>query len=303
MSRPLRLHVPGMLYHVMARGNEKACIFADDADYEAFLALLAVALPRFGVSCVSFCAIWNHYHLLLTAGAHPISRMMQQLNSAYCGHFNRRHQRVGHVLQGRFTSRLVEGGAYARAVIRYLALNPVAAGRVADAMEWRWSSYRFAMGPEPAPRFLALDEVWLAFGTTDPIVGRSRLADFVRGGSQDVLAEGLFHGSDRLAARLDPLLQPHQATRDFVYAQRFAARPSLGALFDGRLQRVDLQDAALSAFSRYAYTLSEIGGVVGRDPTTVWRWIRRAAARARPHAVGCGTEASSEEVSRARIKI
>lgn len=309
MSRPLRLHVPGMLNHVVARGTEKACIFADDTDYEGFLALLADALPRFGVRCASFCAIWNHYHLLLVAGAHPISRMLQQLNSAYCQRFNRRHHRVGHVLQGRFGSRLVEDGAYTRAVLRYIALNPVSAGRVADPRDWPWSSYRFTVGPDPPPDFLAVDQVWLAFGTRDPAVGRARFAEFVGGGAQEVLGDPLFHGSERLAGRLEPLLRPHEPTRDFVYAQRFATRPSLGPLFTGALKPRELENAARAAFHHHAYTLADIGHVVGRHPTTVWRWIRRATARqgARAAATGRGAanaaNMSSEEYSHARIKI
>src|SRR4029453_19376436 len=126
MSRPLRLHVPGLLHHVFARGNEKACIYADDQDYESFLDLLARTLPRFDVRCVAYCLVWNHYHLLPVPNEHPISRLLQQLNSAYCQRFNRRHHRVGHVLQGRYGCRLVEDGGYARTVLRYLALNPVA---------------------------------------------------------------------------------------------------------------------------------------------------------------------------------
>jgi putative transposase len=306
MTRPLRLHVPGMLYHVVARGDDKACIFRDDTDYAGFLELLAGALSRFGVRCASFCALWNHYHLLLAAGDQPISRMMQQLNSSYCQRFNRRHHRVGHVLQGRFGSRIVEDGAYARAVLRYIALNPVAAGLVADPRDWRWSSYRCTVGSEAAREFLAADLVWLAFGTSDPAIGRARFADFVLAGRHEVFGNPLFHGSARLAGHLAPRLEPHESTRDFVYAQRFATRASLGTLFEGILRRDDLQIAAHEAFYRHAYTLSEIGTTLGRDPSTIWRWVRRASARlraARPESGGSPENASAGEDNRARIKI
>ncbi len=280
MSRPLRLHVSGILHHVVARGNEKACIFADDRDNRSFLELLGETLTRFGVRCVSYCLLWNHYHLLLVPDERPISRLMQQLNSAYCQRFNRRHDRVGHVLQGRFGSRIVEDGAYARAVLRYIALNPVAAGRVAHPKDWPWSSYRFIAGlDDNTPDFLSLDPVWAAFGTSDAALGRSRFAEFVLGGLQDIFINPLLHGSDRLAARVLPLLEPHATTRDFVYAHRFAVRPSLGELFDGILDRVRLEEAAHSAFVRHAYTLAEIATVLRRDPSTVCRWIRRASER------------------------
>jgi REP element-mobilizing transposase RayT len=176
-----------MLYHIFARGNAKACIFVDDEDYERFLGLLAASVVRFGVRCAAYCALWNHYHLLLAAGEQPISRMMQQLNSKYSQQFNRRHNRVGHVLQGRFGSRIVEDGAYVRAVLRYLALNPVAAGRVEQPEDWPWSSYRFAIGADPPPDFLALDRVWAAFGTGDETAGRLRFGELVGSQVQETL--------------------------------------------------------------------------------------------------------------------
>jgi putative transposase len=274
-----------MLYHIFARGNAKACIFVDDEDYERFLGLLAASVVRFGVRCAAYCALWNHYHLLLAAGEQPISRMMQQLNSKYSQQFNRRHNRVGHVLQGRFGSRIVEDGAYVRAVLRYLALNPVAAGRVEQPEDWPWSSYRFAIGADPPPDFLALDRVWAAFGTGDETAGRLRFGELVGSQVQETLDDPLFHGSARLAARLAPRLEPHQPTRDFLYAERFAARTELDRLFQGRRQRPDLEDAAYTAYSHHAYTLTEIGAVVGRAPSTVWRWIRRAEARPDPGGV------------------
>ncbi|MEO6212302.1 MAG: transposase [Vicinamibacterales bacterium] len=279
MSRPLRLHAPGLLHHVFARGNDKACIFVDDTDCENFLELLGATLERFGVRCAAYCLLWNHYHLLLVPREPLISRLMQQLNSAYCQRFNRRHKRVGHVLQGRFGSRLVEDGCYARTVLRYIALNPVAAERASCPDEWRWSSYRVALGLETAPAFLSLELVWSAFGTSDADVGRARFAEFVRAGLQEDLVNPLLHGSDQLANRVAPELEGHQATRDFVYPHRFAARPSLGALLEGCLGRVTVENAAHSAFHRHGYTLAELGGALSRDPSTICRWIRRAAAR------------------------
>jgi hypothetical protein len=183
------------------------------------------------------------------------------------------------VLQGRFGSRLVEDGAYARAVLRYIALNPVSAGRVDRPECWPWSSYRFVAGQGDPPDFLSLEQVWAAFGTADPATGRARFAHFVSGGLQETLDDPLFHGSSRLAAQLAPELAPHQPTRDFIYPQRFAARPLLTDLVDGLTRASALEDAARAAFDDHGYTLTEIGTTVGREPSTVWRWVRRARAR------------------------
>jgi REP element-mobilizing transposase RayT len=279
VSRPLRIHVPGMLYHVVARGNDKQCIYTDDADCRSFLQLLADTLPRFDARCVFYCLLWNHYHLLMKAGCYPISRLMQQLNSTYCQRFNRRHRRVGHVLQGRFGSRIVEDGAYARAVLRYIALNPVMARLAVDPRDWRWSSYRSAVDVSESPGFLCLEEVWAAFGTSDPAIGRTRLSDFVRAGLQEVFLNPLLHGSEQLASVVAPLLKPHENTREHVYAQRYAARPPIGVLFDGRSTQAELDEAARIAFAEYAYTLDEISRVLARHPSVVCRWIQRAKRR------------------------
>jgi len=276
MSRPLRLHIPGMLYHVMSRGNDKQCIFRDDVDHRSILDRLADALARFDVRCAGYCLMWNHYHLLLRAGALPISRMMHQLNSGYCLEFNRRHHRVGHVLQGRFKASLVEDGASARRVLRYLALNPVEAGYVGSPEEYAWSSYRAVMGMAEPPAFLAPDEVWSAFHASDAHTGRARLAEFVRAGMQEACPDHLLIGSDRLKRLMAPLLEPHQPIREHVRAERHAARPSLGTLFDGCVRQPAFNEAARRAFVEHAYTLAEIGAVVSRDPSVICRWIQRA---------------------------
>ena len=279
MSRPLRLHAPGYLHHLFARGNNKGQIFHDNRDCESFLELLAKALKRFGADCAGYCLLDTHYHLLLVPHEHPISRVMHQLNSTYCQRFNRRHQRVGHVLQGRFGYKIVEDGEYARSALRYVALNPVAAGLAPVCEAWPWSSYRAAMGLDRAPDFLALQYAWSAFGTSEPEVGRARFAAFIRAGSQEIFDDTLLHGSAAFAAEFTSHLERHHSNWDFVYAHRFSARITLGALFDGRMSTCRLEDAAHAAFHQHGYTLAEIGRVVSRNPSTVCRWIQRAASR------------------------
>jgi putative transposase len=279
MSRPLRLHAPGLLHHVFSRGNDKMCIFQDDEDCQSFLRLLATTVERFGADCVGYCLMWNHYHLLVIPHEHTVSRLMQQLNSVYSHRFNRRHGRVGHVLQGRFGCRIVEDGEYARSVLRYVALNPVAAGKASTVEEWRWSSYRAAAGLDARPEFLSLNLVWAAFGTTEAEVGRTRFTEFVRCGVREVATGALLDGSDSFASHLARSLEPHKSNVDFVYAHRFAARLSLAVLLDGSIDQQSVEDAAHTAFHRHGYTLAELSRALSRDPSTISRWIQRAARR------------------------
>ena len=50
----------------------------------------------------------NHYLLVIETPEPNLSRGLKRLHGTYTQWFNRRHQRVGHLLQGRFKSLLVE---------------------------------------------------------------------------------------------------------------------------------------------------------------------------------------------------
>ncbi|MGZ9203827.1 MAG: transposase [Nitrospira sp.] len=62
-----------------------------------------------------------------------LRRGFRRLHGTYTQWFNRCHQRVEHLLQGRFKSLLVEKECYLQELCRYVVLNPVRAGMVADA--------------------------------------------------------------------------------------------------------------------------------------------------------------------------
>jgi REP element-mobilizing transposase RayT len=303
VSRPLRIHAPATLHHLFARGDNKARIFADDEDCERFLDLLATTSKRFDVHCVAYCLLSNHYHLVLVPHKYPISRLMQQLNSAYCQGFNRRHGRVGHVLQGRFGCKIVEDGGYARTVLRYVALNPVAAGLAAAPHEYRWSSYPSTIGSAPVPGTppLALEHVWSAFETSEPEVGRARFAELVRAELQEPPTDALLFGSTRLAERFAPALQPHRSNPEFSYAHRFSARLPLDALLQGCANRQRLEEAAHVAFCEHGYTLAELGRALNRDASTVCRWIRRAESRRIGAPDAAGRPARTPEGTRNKI--
>lgn len=278
MARPLRLHVPGMIYHVMSRGNDKQTIFTDDRDYERYLELLARSLHRYGICCLAYCLLGNHLHLLLQPEQHPISRLMHHVNSAYCQWFNRRHKRVGHVLQGRYKAVLVEREDSLRRVLRYIAMNPVHAKRVLEPIAWRWSGYRASIGIGGGSQCIDVAAVARAFDATDPSLGQRRFAEFVANGDDDMpLAGGLFVGSEAFARQFAPLLRPFRHNDAYVRAERFAARPSLAELFAA--PESSAAAAAHTAFTDHAYTLREIGEHLKRPGTTVWAWIRRRRQR------------------------
>jgi REP element-mobilizing transposase RayT len=81
----------------------------------------------------------NHYHLLVETPEGNLSKGMRQLNGLYVQGFNQKHQRVGHLLQGRYQSIIVDKENYLLELCRYIVLNPVRAGIVKDPKDYRWS--------------------------------------------------------------------------------------------------------------------------------------------------------------------
>ena len=141
MPRQPRLELPGIPLHVTQRGVNRCAIFLDDADRHHYRRLLRDACRKHGVAIHAFVLMDNHVHVLVCATeAGRVSRAMRQAGQSYVQSFNQRHGRVGTLWQGRFKSSLVDSGAYALRVIRYIELNPVRAALVDRPDAYRWSS-------------------------------------------------------------------------------------------------------------------------------------------------------------------
>jgi REP element-mobilizing transposase RayT len=164
MARPLRLEYENAIWHLTARGNEQRDIFRDDIDRERFLLLLSQTVIRFGWRLFAWVLMSNHYHLVLQTPQPNLSRGMHWLNGRYAQWFNRRHDRRGHLFQGRFDGRVVEKESYLLTVARYVVLNPVRAGLVAHPADWRWSSYRQTAGIDIPEAWLAASDLLQSFG-------------------------------------------------------------------------------------------------------------------------------------------
>lgn len=166
MSRPLRLQYPGAIYHVTARGNARQGIVRDDTDRQRFVATVAAMVEQYHVVCHAWVLMNNHYHLLLETPQANLSRALRHLNGVYTQAFNRRHRRVGHLLQGRYKAIVVEKETYLLELCRYVVLNPVRAKMVTQPQAWQWGSYRATAGMEDAPSWLTVDWVLGQFGGT-----------------------------------------------------------------------------------------------------------------------------------------
>ena len=84
-------------------------LFGDAAEHQLFLQMLWTVLRDCGWTCLSYCLMPNHVHLLLRLPRPTLSLGMQRLETGWARRYNDRRGRYGHVFQGRFASRLVNG--------------------------------------------------------------------------------------------------------------------------------------------------------------------------------------------------
>ena len=168
MPRGPRFDAADALHHVIARGIDRCSIFRDDADRADFLDRLADLATASRLSVYAWALMTTHVHLLLRTGAVPLSRCMQSLLGGYAGAFNSRHRRVGYLFQSRFKSILVDADPYLLELVRYIHLNPLRAGMVADldALDQDpWTGHAVLLGHHARP-WQDTDFVLRQFATT-----------------------------------------------------------------------------------------------------------------------------------------
>jgi putative transposase len=149
VARPLRIQYSGAVYHVTCRGNERKEIFKDDRDRETFLEILTRSSRSYNIKIFSYVLMENHFHLLIGTPLGNLGEFMRHFNITYTGYYNRRHNRAGHLYQGRYKSILVDKESYLSVISRYIHLNPVrikAIERKTDEekiqhlLSYKWSS-------------------------------------------------------------------------------------------------------------------------------------------------------------------
>jgi putative transposase len=279
MARPLRIEFPGALYHVTSRGNAQAPIFQDNFDRKTFLSVLGQTVKRFNLLCHAYCLMTNHFHLLLETPDANLSKAMRHLNSVFTQAFNRRHVRVGHVLQGRFKSIVVDRESYLLELCRYIVLNPVRAGMVSNPREYPWSSFRATAGFEKAQEFLSVDWILEQFGDNRKRA-QQEYRRFAQAGLmtdspwKDLKGQCLL-GGEAFLEKIVPLLKERSGLKEIPRVQRFADRPPLHEVLAESGDRKRRDEAIVRAFSEFGYSQAEIASRTGLHYSTVSRIVRK----------------------------
>ncbi|MYM28495.1 addiction module toxin RelE [Duganella sp. CY15W] len=276
MTRPLRIQYPGALYHVTSRGDRKALIFRDDTDRAVWLQLLGEVCGRFGYAVHAFCMMGNHYHLLVeTINANP-ALGMRHLNGVYAQYFNRRHDLVGHVFQGRYHAVLIEKEAHLLELARYIVLNPVRAQFVTQPQHWRWSSFNFTVAVLPPPSWLETDWLLSKFGP-NANAARAAYHQFVLNGLG--ISSPLQNIYRQLMLGSAEFIRQHQQTTfsDHIDGVSRQQRGALALPLQAYRDKFpgDRNTAMAAAYQTNAYTITAIARAFGVSHATASRAIRQ----------------------------
>lgn len=163
MARPLRVEYPGAWYHVMNRGRRRENVFENKADFYTFLKLLGECNKLFELKVHAYALMSNHYHLLISTPLGNLSRIMRHLNGVYTQKVNNSKGYEGALFKGRFKSILVESETYAKALVKYIHLNPYKAGLDEKIGQYEWTSYKAYQNLNKKPDYLYSDEILLLF--------------------------------------------------------------------------------------------------------------------------------------------
>ncbi len=142
MPRSARITIEKACYHIITRGNQKQTVFKDPSDYQKYLLLLTRYKNKYKFMLYCFCLMPNHVHLIIEVDkAEQLNRIMRGLNLSYTLYFNFKYEKVGHLWQDRFKSKIIEKDAYLLECIRYIEGNPVRASLVSSIHDYLWSSH------------------------------------------------------------------------------------------------------------------------------------------------------------------
>jgi putative transposase len=142
MPRPRRITAENACYHIITRGNQKQSVFMDTRDYERYLSILSKYKKKFEFKLYCFCLMPNHVHLIIEVTVPSVlSKIMKCLNLSYTLYFNAKYEKVGHLWQDRFKSRLIGKDAYLLECINYIEANPARAALASDISKYPWSSH------------------------------------------------------------------------------------------------------------------------------------------------------------------
>jgi hypothetical protein len=231
----------------------------------------------------------NHYHLMIETPDGNLAQIMRHINGAYTTYFNTRHDRVGHLFQGRYRSILVDADAYSLALSRYIHLNPVKEGLSSTPWEYEWSSCRFFLDVRSSPEWLQTGFLLSLFGHNEIAVGLFReylkdgeslygRLDCWKTGSKAMLGRQEFVDEIR-----DEYLSKVTMSRDVPAARALKSRPEISRVIETVSAEISSDHRLAKKMSIYlchhfcGCSLREIGDYFGVGESAVTETSNRFA--------------------------
>lgn len=294
MPRLPRLHVPGAIYHVTARGNHRQDIFFRHADRHLLDSIMSDALEHTGARVHAYCWMTNHVHLLVQVADQPLGRLMQRVGSRFARAIQRELRTTGHLFENRYHALLVDADNYFMELLRYIHLNPVRARIVSSAEQYRWSSHRVYLGK--AHQSWVHTDFGLRFFAAD--VDRARLS---------------YRAFIDEQVEFDPAVETHPQERRVIGDDRFmqtlqipTTRRHHGMSLEGLATRIAIDagvsleclrglgrhrkhtrlraEIAAQAMQMHVATLSEVARFLNRSTSALSRAVDRLTATQRGNA-------------------
>ena len=159
MPRTARAIVADCCYHILNRGNKRARIFHEPADFEQFQSLIARAQDRVELPILAACLMPNHVHLVVRPCADTdIARWMHWVFTTHVRWHHAKYSTTGRLWQGRFKAFAIQADHHLFTVMRYVERNALRANLVERAEDWRWGSLAWrrsasgiTLGESPVP--------------------------------------------------------------------------------------------------------------------------------------------------------
>ncbi len=257
MPRKPRLHIPGGLYHVILRGNDRQPIFFDADDRQRWESLIADGLVMHQHRIHAYCWMTNHVHMAIQCHDLPLGGFIRFIAGQYARSTNKKMNRSGHLFERRHRAILVQADSYLMELVRYIHLNPLRTGLVGALVDYPWCSHHAYLYGNP-PNWLTLNWVLSMFGGS-LACARRRYAHFMQADYQASIWQGFRDGTDN----------DHRVLADdgFIASLErnttpLASQPTLEELAQVICQKYDISRSALISASRdrtYAAVRAEIG--------------------------------------------
>ncbi|GBE06280.1 transposase IS200 like protein [bacterium BMS3Abin10] len=279
MARPLRIEYDGAVYHITSRGNAKRPIFKEDNDRTKFLETLQKVNKRYNWLCHAYCLMTNHYHLVVETPDGNLSKGMRQLNGIYTQTFNKEHNKVGHLFQGRYKAVLIQKDSHLMEVLRYAVLNPVRAKLVEKPEQWKWSSYKATAGRQKPHPCLTTDWILSQFGRKKR-QAEKQYRDFVISGidedkiCKDIRTKSILGEEDFVKTLLN-YLRGYEDIQEIPKSQRYISRPGLNEIFSKDIlsNKRKRNSKIRKSVYKYGYSQKEIARYLGMHYASISRLV------------------------------